>query len=135
MLEPVKIISPDALLGEAAFLKATGHRLVTISCVNINPEEVDLLYHFDKDLSLCHLRLTLQRKAPVPSLSSLYMSAFLVENEIQDLFDIRFQGLIIDYDRTLYLSPDIRTTPFCSYRAVPAKKAKKTANAPPEVSP
>jgi len=31
------------------------------------------------------------------------------------LFGIRFQGLAIDYDRTLYLDEDVKQTPFCKY--------------------
>jgi ech hydrogenase subunit D len=64
---------------------------------------------------LKHLRLTVPKDAPVPSISPVYFAAFLVENEIQDLFGIRFQGLAIDYDRTLYLEAEVKKTPFCKY--------------------
>ena len=64
----------------------------------------EILYHFDKDLRLTHFRLTVSGGASVPSISSVYFAAFLVENEIQDLFGIRFKGLAVDYERTLYLA-------------------------------
>jgi hypothetical protein len=34
---------------------------------------------------------------------------------MQDLFEIRFTGLVLDYERTLYLEEEVRSTPFCKY--------------------
>lgn len=118
MLEQEISIDPANIVGESAKLKVEGYRLVTLSCVERDENRVDILYHFDKDYQLKHLRLTVPRDMPVPSISPVYFAAFLVENEIQDLFGIRFQGLAIDYDRTLYLAEDIQTAPFCKYVVV-----------------
>lgn len=115
MIEQVLDISPEHLVGEAAKMKVEGYRLVTLSCVEIDETTVDILYHFDREFQLKHLRLTVLKDIPVPSISPVYFAAFLVENEIQDLFGIRFQGLAIDYDRTLYLEADVKKTPFCKY--------------------
>jgi ech hydrogenase subunit D len=105
-----------AILGEAARAKAEGYRLVTLTCVELDATSVDLLYHFDRNFELKHLRLTVPKDALVPSITPIYFAAFLVENEIQDLFGVRFQGLVIDYDRTLYLDEEVRTAPpFCRY--------------------
>ena len=108
-------ICRDILLGEVAKLKVAGYRFVTISCVETSAEVVELLYHFDKDFNLRHLRLGVPHGAQVPSISPLYFAAFLVENEIQDLFGLCFDGLVIDYGRTLYLDGDLQATPFCKY--------------------
>ncbi len=108
-------ISPDDVAGETAKIKAEGYRFVTLSCVEIDETSVDILYHFDKEFQLKHLRLTILKDTVVPSISPVYFAAFLVENEIQDLFGIRFQGLAIDYNRTLYLEKDVKTAPFCKY--------------------
>jgi ech hydrogenase subunit D len=115
MIELVLDISPEHLVGEAAKMKVEGYRFVTLSCVEIDETTVDILYHFDREFQLKHLRLTVLKDTPVPSISPVYFAAFLVENEIQDLFGIRFQGLAIDYDRTLYLETDVKKTPFCKY--------------------
>jgi ech hydrogenase subunit D len=106
-------VSVDALVGEAAKKKVEGHRFVTMSCTELDGTMVDILYHFDKDLELTHLRLTVARDIPVPSLSPVYFAAFLVENEIQDLFGVRFKGLAVDYDRTLFLDEEVEVPPFC----------------------
>lgn len=110
-------IGPESLLGEAAKLKVEGYRFVTLSCVELDEAMLDILYHFDKDLELKHLRLTVHKGVPLPSISPVYFAAFLVENEIQDLFGVCFQGLAIDYCRTFYLEEEVKEAPFCKYAA------------------
>lgn len=121
MIEHVVSISVENVVGETAKMKVEGYRFVTLSCVEIDETTVDILYHFDKDFQLKHLRLTVLKDSPVPSISPVYFAAFLVENEIQDLFGIRFQGLAIDYDRTLYLEEEVKQTPFCKYVVIKTK--------------
>ncbi len=111
-------IGLDNLLGETARIKVEGYRFVTISCVEINEIRMELLYHFDRNFQLKHLRLSISRDCRAPSISPVYFAAFLVENEIQDLFGIRFHGLTVDYDRTLYLEKDVKTAPFCKFAVV-----------------
>ena len=108
-------IGHEILLGEIAKLKVAGYRFVTMSCVELNTDMLEILYHFDKDFNLTHLRMTVRKGADIPSISPLYFAAFLVENEIQDHFGLRFEGLVIDYDRTLYLDEGAQPTPFCKY--------------------
>ena len=115
MLGQVISVSPENVVGEIAKMKVEGYRFVTLSCVEIDETHVDILYHFDREFKLKHLRLTVLKDSPVPSISPVYFAAFLVENEIQDLFSIRFQGLAIDFDRTLYLEEEVKKTPFCKY--------------------
>jgi ech hydrogenase subunit D len=117
-------VSLDNLIGETGRMKAEGYRFVTASCVELDERTVDILYHFDRDLKLTHLRLTIPRETLVPSVSSVYLAAFLVENEIQDLFGVRFKGLAVDYNRTLYLDEEIKTTPLCKYTVGRSKTEK-----------
>ena len=111
----VIFVTTDMLVGEVAKTKIEGFRFVTMSCVEFDGNTLDLLYHFDKDLALKHLRLTGIKNNSVPSISVVYFAAFLVENEIQDLFGLRFDGLVLDFERTLYLDEDVKITPFCKY--------------------
>jgi ech hydrogenase subunit D len=126
MIGQVIAIRPENVVGETAKMKVEGYRFVTLSCVEIDETTVDILYHFDRELQLKHLRLTVARDIAVPSISPVYFAAFLVENEIQDLFNIRFQGLAIDYDRTLYLEEDVKKTPFCKYVVIKTSPVSKT---------
>jgi ech hydrogenase subunit D len=122
-------VSLENLIGETGRMRAEGYRFVTLSCVEVDENRVDILYHFDKDLNLKHLRLTIPRETLVPSVSSVYLAAFLVENEVQDLFGVRFRGLAVDYNRTLYLDEEITSTPLCKYTVGRPKteKAELTA--------
>jgi ech hydrogenase subunit D len=122
-------VCPENIVGETAKIKVEGYRFVTLTCVELDETRVDVLYHFDRDYQMKHLRMTVLKDTPIPSISPVYFAAFLVENEIQDLFGIRFQGLAIDYDRTLYLAEDVKAAPFCKYVVL---KTSATLNTPGE---
>jgi len=122
MREEVIPISLDTVIGETGRMKAEGYRFVTMSSAELDAERIDILYHFDKNLTMKHLRLTVAKDTQVPSISSVYLAALLVENEIQDLFGLRFKGLAIDFNRTLYLDEEIKTTPLCRYTVTQANK-------------
>jgi ech hydrogenase subunit D len=115
MLEEIIPVSLDNIVEKVAKKKVDGYRFVTMSCAELDENTIDLLYHFDRDLALINFRLFVSKGTVVPSISPVYFAAFLVENEIQDLFGIRFKGLAIDYERTLYLEKDVTATPFCRY--------------------
>ncbi|MDK2957713.1 MAG: ech hydrogenase subunit [Desulfovibrionales bacterium] len=111
----VSDITLDALVAEVLKKKNDGWRFVTLSCTELDEESCDILYHFDKDLASSHFRLKAPKATPIPSISSVYFSAFLVENEIQDQFNLKFDGLAVDFERTLLLDEEVTTTPFCRY--------------------
>jgi ech hydrogenase subunit D len=130
MREEIVPVEADRLVGEAARLKVQGYRLVTLTCTELDETTVDILYHFDKDLGLKHLRLTAAKHAPVPSISPVYFAALLVENEIQDFFGLRFEGLVVDYQGMLYLEEEALKTPYCRIslrKAAPAAGQAETA--------
>lgn len=111
-------VTLETVVAEVTKFKAEGHRLITMTCVDIDEEHVELLYHFDKDLKDTHLRMTVAKKAPVPSISPVYFAAFLIENEIEDHFGIKFDGLVLDFGGTLYLEEEVMRTPFCKYGVI-----------------
>ena len=112
MREEIIPVQPAALVGEVAKLKVQGYRFVTLSCTELDASSIDILYHFDKDLELTHLRLTTAKADPVPSISPVYFAALLVENEIQDFFGLKFEGLAVDFQGTLYLEEEALKTPY-----------------------
>ena len=124
MREEIIPVGADALVGEVAKLKVQGYRLVTLSCTELDADAVDILYHFDKGLGLKHLRLTAAKTVPVPSISPVFFAALLVENEIQDFFGLRFDGLVVDYRGTLYLEEEALKTPYCRFSLRTAEKSE-----------
>jgi hypothetical protein len=47
----------------------------------------------------------------------------LVENEIQDQFGLTFDGLVLDYHRTLLLDGDVTEVPFMSSVKIPPARS------------
>ena len=112
---PILSIQPRQVVGETARIKAEGYRFVTLSYVEKDADQVEILYHFDRDFQMTHLRMTITRDTAIPSITPVFLAAFLVENEIQDLYGLRVEGLPIDYNKTFYLDAEVRQAPLCNY--------------------
>lgn len=105
-------VAIERLIPETTRLKSEGYRLVTLTCSVLPEETFQIIYTFDREYEMVHLSANIPGGREVPSLSPVFWAAFLVENEIQDLFGLRFQALAIDYQRTLYLEDQAQDPPF-----------------------
>lgn len=114
MIENQIDVTLESLVGEVSKMKSAGQRMVTFSCTHLGDRDADIIYHFDKDEVLTNLRLTVDMDKPVPSISSVYFGALLIENEIQDQFDIKFDGLVLDFGRKLFLDEEVTIVPMCN---------------------
>jgi NADH:ubiquinone oxidoreductase subunit C len=103
MITNVIPVTTETLLAKVGEFFLQKYRLVTISCTDLG-EYIDVLYHFDKNYEITNLRLRLERNQPVPSISSIYFSAVIVENEIKDLFGVPVEGLVLDYEGKMMLA-------------------------------
>ena len=83
-----------------------GYRLVTMSVVNLGDGHLDIIYHYDKKLDMRHYRLTVPVLSTVPSISDIYFCAMLIENESRDHYGIVWDGLVVDFEGSLYLEKD-----------------------------
>lgn len=98
----IEAIRVDQLCDKVRALREQGMRLVQISATLL-PDEVELTYSFDLNDRLSNLRLLLPGEAPVlPSISEIYGCAVLYENEIHDLFDVRVEGMTVDFKGNFY---------------------------------
>ena len=124
-------IAPANLLAEASKLKNDGYRFVTLTSVELDETNREILYHFDKNLTLKNLRVPVQKGGPPPSISGLLFGAFLVENEIRDQYALTFDGLVLDYQGKLYseTAQTAASSPFCKYH-VKAEPDSKTGSEP-----
>ncbi|MBG3879070.1 NADH-quinone oxidoreductase subunit C [Desulfovibrio oxamicus] len=117
-------IAADAVVAQARSMFDQGYRLVTMSVVDLGDGNVDIFYHYDLDNEMTHFRLTHPKDQPVPSISPVYFAALLVENESRDHFNLKFDGLVLDFNRTLYLDDEITSTisaPFCKISTIQKK--------------
>lgn len=105
-------IAKNQLLNEVQGLKNKGYRLVTMSCVDLG-DSFDLLYHFELNMELTHLRITLLKGDTAPSISGIFFAAMLIENETKDHFGLNFDGLALDFGGHLYLEEEAKSFPFC----------------------
>lgn len=111
MIENIVEINPDQLLNEVRTLKDQGYRLVTTSCVDMGTEFM-IYYHFDKDYEMKHLKLVNSKQNEVPSISNIYFSGALAENEMKDLFGIKITDMALDYGGNFMISDDAGEAPF-----------------------
>jgi ech hydrogenase subunit D len=104
MLNNEHPIALDGLVGLATDLRKQDVRLVTATALD-RGDHVEVIYHFIKNHELTNYRLTLAPgQDEIPSLSGVYPGAFLIENEMKDMFGLKFPGLSIDYGGHLYVT-------------------------------
>ncbi|MCL2122671.1 MAG: NADH-quinone oxidoreductase subunit C [Desulfovibrionaceae bacterium] len=123
-----KVLTPEQIVPEARMKFDAGYRLVGITVLAADEQHVELLYHYDKANDMVHLRAKIQKDLAVPSISGVYFCALLIENEVQDLFDVRFGGLVLDFKRTLLLTEETKKVVNAPFFYVPTpKKPSKRA--------
>ncbi|MBF0208072.1 MAG: NADH-quinone oxidoreductase subunit C [Oligoflexia bacterium] len=97
-------------------LQANKYRMVHIGCSKIG-DNFEVIYAFDKDYQMVNLKVLLPIKVEnvenvenavartdceLPSISSIYWSAFLYENEIAELFGLKINDMKVDYRGNFY---------------------------------
>lgn len=93
---PVTKLSMDELVTKVEELKAKEARFVTITTRDLD-EEIELIYHFEVGDKIESLRLVAKKDTPVQSITKVFVAAFIAENELQDLFEIKFSELAVDF--------------------------------------
>lgn len=90
------------VFSRVADLKAEGYRLGQICGVVLDDETYEIIYSFDKGHELLNLKLDIPTDAEVESITKVYWPAFIYENEIHDLFGVRFKHSELDYGGTFF---------------------------------
>jgi len=102
--------TPEAILSLIRQYYADGYRLVTATCID-EGEVFRLIYSFDKDLAMINLEVTTPREKSIPSISAIYACAFLVENEMQELFGLKIANISLDLGGTMYMAGGVKEAP------------------------
>jgi ech hydrogenase subunit D len=119
-LANVTEVTTATLVAQARELAGQKLRFVTASCLD-SGEHFEIYYHFEKELTLQHLYLKVKRSEPVPSISGAVWAAFLVENEMKELFGVNITDIAVDYGGRMMTVEDSDPHPM-------AKAAKPSAN-------
>lgn len=120
----------DAVHDLAAERASEGWRYVQILAVNTE-EGVDLVYSYMKDGLLENDTVrAVQATDTVPSITDLFLEAFVCENEIHDLFDVTIANIAIDFGGMFYqLAEKAPMTVVSPEQLAAREKAKKVAAA------
>jgi ech hydrogenase subunit D len=141
MFFEAKEVTPQTLLDEVQAMADAKYRFVTLSQTVMDEDTLRLYYHFDTNLTMSDLRASAGREDPargmvhlkmdvnkneaIPSISSIYFCAVLVENETQDQFGVRFEGMPLDYQGGMYLEGEVTHAPYFTMTAVKRPAAAK----------
>lgn len=138
-------VTPETLLAEVRRLADAEYRFVTMSQTVLDEHTLRLYYHFDENLTmtdlrrnaeLClwsprdakgmtHLCMDVDKDQAIPSISSVYFCAVLIENETQDQFGVRFKDLPLDYQGGMYLEGEVTRGPYFTMTTVKRPAAAK----------
>ena len=107
-----------------------GWRYVQILAVNTE-EGIDLVYSYMKDGHLENFTVkAVQKTDVVPSITDVFLEAFVCENEIHDLYDVAIANIAIDFGGMFYqLSSKAPMTVVSPEQLAAREKAKKIAAA------
>ncbi len=111
MVENLVEITSDKLLAEASKCKYNGYRFVTATCADNGDDTIDVYYHFDKDYEMRNIKITVKKGEEIPSVSKVYFSSILVENEMKELFGLNITDIAIDYGGHMLLSDEELNSP------------------------
>lgn len=121
MIHNILPVTTENLLTIVSDFFIRKYRFITLSCTDLG-DAFDILYHFaPKDYELVNLRLRLEKDQELPSISVVYFSAVIVENEIKDLFGVKMKDLVVDYQGKLMLSEGSPVAP--QAKPIPAAPA------------
>lgn len=97
-----KQITPEQLINETQAMFDADYRFVTATCVD-EIEQFRIIYSFDRETELVNLEVAIGKQDELPSVSGVYLCAFLVENEIKELFGVNISNIAVDLGGRLYM--------------------------------
>ncbi len=90
------------LLTKVKDLKAEGYRFGQACATVMDEDTFEIIYSFDKAYQLVNLRLVISQGEEVESITGTYWPAFIYENEMHDLFGIKFNHMELDYQGNFF---------------------------------
>ena len=96
-LENERTVSKSELITEVQKMLAQDYRFGTASCLDLG-DRFEIIYHFEDGLDLVNVRVHVGKNDSLPSISNIYLSASLIENEMKELFGINIVGSTIDFN-------------------------------------
>ena len=102
-------------------MKAQGARFIQTHAVNTD-DGIDLYYSFMKDDAIVNYRIAgVTPDVAVPSITDVFLAAFVFENEARELFGVDMRDIAIDFQGAMYAPAEQAPMTFMS----PEQKAEK----------
>ena len=130
--QEIVTVRKNELVDRVRRIAGEGYRLVQICCTKLDQFQID--YSFDKEYKFVNLRILVPiNGTTVPSVSGVYWGAFTFENEIHDLFGVKFEGLNVDYGGNFYRIA--KKAPFSAAdEAAEGKESGANTDSPPSTA-
>ena len=90
------------LLTKVKDLKAEGYRFGQACATVMDENTFEIIYSFDKAYQLVNLKLVISQGEEFESITGTYWPAFIYENEMHDLFGIKFNHMELDYQGNFF---------------------------------
>lgn len=112
MIDKLKEISKDQLLAETKKFADAKARFVTASCNDLGDKlEITYFFNYTPGMEMIPLRITVGKDEEVPSMTGIYLTAVLIENEMKELFGLKVTNLAIDFGGYMMLAQDSPVLP------------------------
>ena len=108
-LNTIEEISMDKFMQEVIRFKMEGWHVIQICAVRVEGG-YELSYSFGRDYDMRTLRLKVAEDETVPSITQVFHTAYLQENEAAELFGVKIENIDLDFKGKLYRIS--RETPF-----------------------
>lgn len=119
-----KEVKIDEIEKTARYYHDNGYRFVTETCLEEN-NKFKIIYTFAKEYELSSFHVYVDGTEDVPSISTVYFAALLVENEIHEMFGLNFKNLALDFRGYLLLGEDSPISPQASIQIIRRDKGDK----------
>ncbi|MDQ7821620.1 MAG: NADH-quinone oxidoreductase subunit C [Candidatus Eremiobacteraeota bacterium] len=121
MVKNLREIKKDALLGEAKQYADKKARFVVTVCSDAG-ESFELTYYFvvTPGGEMDAIRFTVRKDEEVPSITAIYLTAVLSENEMKELFGVKVKDMAIDFGGHMFLAHDSPELPMLKAKKEPA---------------
>jgi ech hydrogenase subunit D len=112
MIDKLKEISKDQLLAEVKKYADAKVKFVTGSCNDLGDKlEVTYFFNVSPGMDMSALRFVVGKNEEVPSMTGIYLTTVLIENEMKELFGLKVKDLAIDFGGHMMLAQDSPVLP------------------------
>jgi NADH:ubiquinone oxidoreductase subunit C len=119
-----KEIKLEDIEKETKYYYENGYRFVTETCLE-EEGKFKIIYTFEKDYQMDSFHVFVSSQEEVPSISKIYFAALPVENEIHEMFGIKFKNLVLDFQGLLFLGEYAPISPQASIEIMRRDKGDK----------